>query len=311
MRSLTGKTALVTGAARGIGLAIAERLARAGVRLLLVDRDGPGVAAAARKLRATGSDAEPIACDLSTTRGLDRAASAALDRWAGVDLLVNNAGVAHYGATEEMTDADWSRLIEVNFRSPVLLTQRLLPSLLARPEAHVLNVGSVLGLAGMPRVAGYCATKFALVGFSESLRCEYGRTGLGVTTLCPGFVRTRLLEDAQADRARRGDPVRRPPAAFCVSVDRVARRAVRAVRRNEARVVLDPAGRWVRLVQRALPNLYDAAISVGRYKRIRKKRRELAVLADDRETALRIKLGLAERGAALDEPAATLPLRAA
>src|SRR5919109_925582 len=146
MREILGKSALVTGAASGIGRAIALKLADEGVRLFLVDINEIG-------LESVANDA----------------------RLAGVDILVNNAGITYYGHTEQMSAEHWDRLTRVNLLSHIQFTRELLPSLLARPEAHVLNVCSMFGLVGMPKVAAYSTTKFALVGFSDALRAEYGR----------------------------------------------------------------------------------------------------------------------------------------
>ena len=116
-----------------------------------------------------------------------------LSRSDGVDILVNNAGITYYGNVERMAADHWDRLMRVNLLSHIQFTRELLPSLFARQEAHVLNVCSVLGLVGMPKVTAYCASKFGMVGFSEALRNELGRQGLGVTALCPGFVRRICL----------------------------------------------------------------------------------------------------------------------
>lgn len=286
MRQLAGKTALVTGAARGIGRAIALKLAGRGMRLALADRDVVGLAATRRDIEAMGSEAVACPTDLTDPTQVDHLATEVLDRWAGVEVLVNNAGIAYYGPTHEMAEADLQCLLAVNLLAPIQLTRALLPSLRARPEAHVLNVCSVLGLTPMTRTSAYCATKHGLVGFSESLRIEYGRQGLGVTTLCPGFVRTPLLDDAVEDQeARRG-----PPALLCVSIDRVARAAVRGIERNRRRVVVDPVGRIVRGAMSLAPELFDWMHTLGRGKRVAQKRAELAALAADESVALRLKL---------------------
>lgn len=286
MRPLAGKTALVTGAARGIGRAIALRLAGRGMRLALADRDVLGLAAARREIERLGVEAIACPTDLCEPNQVDELAELVLDRWSGVDLLVNNAGVAHYGPTHEMAEEDLQRMLAVNLLSPIRLTRALLPSLRARPEAHVLNVCSVLGLAPMPRVAAYCTTKHGLVGFGDSLRIEYGRQGLGVTTLCPGFVRTPLLDEAVESSEKK----RRPPALVCVSIDRVARAAVRGVERNRRRVVVDPVGRVVRGAMSLMPGVFDRLFALGRAKRIAQKREELAALSPDEAVALRMKL---------------------
>src|SRR6202023_3217394 len=116
-----------------------------------------------------------------------------LSGWGAPNILVNNAGVAYYGATHEMTAAQWERIMAVNLLAPVQLVRELLPALLAQDEAHVVNVCSVFGLVPLRKGAAYQTSKFGLVGLSAALRAEYGRD-IGVTALCPGFVRTAMLE---------------------------------------------------------------------------------------------------------------------
>lgn len=290
MRSLSGKTALVTGAGRGIGRAIATRLAEKGMRLALADIDPFGLGATRRDVEKLGCEVFQVVGDLTEPDGLSELVERVLDRWAGVDLLVNNAGVTYHGATANMPEEEWARLLGVNLYVPVQLTQRLLPSLLARPEAHILNVCSVLGLSGMPRVTAYCTTKFGLVGYSESLRAEYGRMGLGVTALCPGFVQTGLFGAARPEHEDKAPKA--PPNWLCTTPEKVARRGVRAIERNERRVVIDPAGWPIHRFKLLAPTLFDILLSLGRGKRMEKKRLQLAAISANQEEALRIHLGI-------------------
>lgn len=293
MRNLSGKRALVTGAAGGIGRAIAIELATHGVDLLLVDMNAVGLERVRRDCESAGVRAHSVHADLSDPDSPHEVAGEALDRWAGVDVLVNNAGVTYHGPTHTMPPDEFDRLLDINLRSKLQLTRALLPSLVARPEAHVLNVCSVLGLSGMPRVAAYCTTKFAMVGFSESLRAEYGRVGLGVTALCPGFVSTGLFAAARPEFE--GADTKAPPAFMCVTPEWVARRAVKAIRWNHARVVIDPVGRPIHGLKRLVPGVFDFLLSIGRGKRVAKKHAELAELHTDTEEALRLKLGIESR----------------
>ncbi|TWT41626.1 SDR family NAD(P)-dependent oxidoreductase [Botrimarina hoheduenensis] len=290
MRLLRGQRALVTGAASGIGRAIALELGRSGVDLMLVDVNVLGLERVRRDLEPFGVDVATHHADLSEVARVYEVAEVALTRWAGVDVLVNNAGVTYHGPTHTMPAEEWERLLAINLHAKLRLTQRLLPALLARPEAHILNVCSVLGLSGMPRVAAYCTTKFAMVGFSEALRAEYGRIGLGVTALCPGFVETGLFAAARPELP--GGSPKRPPSWMCVSPERVARRAVRAIRYNQQRVVIDPVGRWVHGFKRLAPALFDTLLAMGRTRRIAKKHAVLSALDPDLQRALRAKLGL-------------------
>jgi short-subunit dehydrogenase len=140
---------------------------------------------------------------------------------------------------------------------------------LRRPEAHVLNVCSVLGLIGMPKVTAYCTSKFGLVGFSEALRNEFGKSGLGVTALCPGFVRTNLFTNAPLEADVSAHKL--PPNIICTTPERVANAAVKAIYRNRRLVVMEPFARFMYAVKRFAPWCLDFVFHLGRRKQIARK----------------------------------------
>jgi short-subunit dehydrogenase len=273
MREIRGKTVLITGAASGIGRAIALRLAEEGATLFLVDIDEKGLVDTAVESRSRGVEVITRRCDVAEPREVSSAVAEALSRWNGVDILINNAGITYYGKTERMAADHWDRLLRVNLLSHIQFTRELLPSLLARREAHVLNVCSVLGLIGMPKVAAYCASKFAMVGFSESLRNELGRQGLGVTALCPGFVRTNLFTNAPLEA--KVEEHKLPPSAISTTPERVANAAVKAIYRNRRLVVMEPFARLMYATKRFAPWLMDGIFHLGRRKRMARKMAEL------------------------------------
>jgi short-subunit dehydrogenase len=193
--------------------------------------------------------------------------------WNGVDILVNNAGITYYGKTERMSGGHWDKLLQINLLSHVQFTRELLPNLLERPEAHVMNVCSVLGLVGMPKVTAYCTSKFGMVGFSEALRGEFGREGLGVTALCPGFVRTNLFTNAPLDEKAEEHKI--PPRMITTTPERVANAAIKAIYRNRGVVVMEPFARFMYVLKRFAPWIMDAIFHLGRGKRVARKLAEL------------------------------------
>jgi short-subunit dehydrogenase len=273
MRELRGKTALVTGAASGIGRAIASRLAAEGVQLFLVDINEVGLAKVVDDLQREGAPVIGRRCDVAEPREISATVAEILSRWGGVDILVNNAGITYYGRTERMSAEHWDKLLRVNLLSHIQFTRELLPSLLARPQAHVLNVCSMFGLVGMPKLAAYTTTKFAMVGFSDSLRAEYGREGLGVTALCPGFVDTNLFASAPLGEKQQAPKI--PPAIFCTTPEKVARAAVKAIRRDRRMVVISPWAKFLVSVKRLVPGIMDFVFHLGRKKRVARKTQEL------------------------------------
>ncbi|MBV9124282.1 MAG: SDR family NAD(P)-dependent oxidoreductase, partial [Planctomycetes bacterium] len=145
---------------------------------------------------------------------------------------------------------------------PIQFTRELLPTLLARDEAHILNVCSVGGLFARGKLAAYHVSKFGLVGFSSSLRAEYVARGLGVTALCPGYVRTNLFRAALSGRPSR--PVRMPPRWLTTSPERLATHAIKAIRRNQGLAVVTPMGRGLWYLQRLSPRLVEWLGGLGR-----------------------------------------------
>ena len=265
MRNLNGKTALVTGPASGIGRALAIALAKQGVKLHLVDVDAAGLTDVVAAAKACGTEAVGRHCDLAQPTQISQLVRELLATSDGVDILVNNAGVTYYGRTREMTSEHWNHLMAVNLNAPIQLTRELLPSLLDRNEGHVLNVASICGLVGLGRVTAYTTSKFGLVGFSESLRAEYARQGLGVTALCPGLVDTNLFDAAAhgSDRAAN----KTPPRWLLVSPEKIAARGVRAIRRNRGVVVMQPYARSLYAIKRFAPRALDFAHRFRRRRR--------------------------------------------
>jgi short-subunit dehydrogenase len=263
MRCIQGKIVVITGAASGIGKAMAHRFARAGARLHLIDVDELSLRAVLGELTSRGADCSHTICDLGELGEVQFAIQHTLSRRRHIDLLINNAGISYYGPTTEMTDAQCEQLLAVNFLAPIRLTRGLLPVLLSRAESHVVNVSSMYGFVVTPRSAAYHASKYGLLGFSDSLRAEFARYGLQVTTLCPGYVRTRLYETIMHP-ANRNIP--QPPWYLTTSPEAVAGRAFRAVQRNQRLVTVTPLARIAYDLSRFFPGLFDRLYRLGRRK---------------------------------------------
>lgn len=248
--------AVVTGAASGIGLAIARQLAGRGVTLLLADWNEAALSEAAAEL-ATKTQVESFVGDLALHSTVDSLADRALAIFDGeIDLLVNNAGVAWYGPTAQMPSSDCEQLLAVNLLAPIRLTQRLLPAMLSRPRAHVVHMASVFGLFTRPYTAAYHASKFGLVGYGSALRSEFGIQGLGVTTVCPGFVRTNLFESGRSGFEDAKIP--HPPAWLGCSPEQVATATLRGIDRNRRLVLVTWFASFAYGLQRFAPWLVDS-----------------------------------------------------
>ncbi len=269
MRTIQGKLAVITGGAGGLGRAVALRLAKEGAHLHLVDIDVSALSEGAEEFRSRGVRCETSVCDLGDAAAIDRLAGELAGRYGGPDILVNNAGVAWYGPTTSMRPAEWDRLLAINLHAPIRLTSRLLPALLARPEAHVVNMASISGWVCGGRYAAYHVSKFGLIGFSEALRAEFCRQGLGVTALCPGPVLTSLYKNAPCGTRGRETPS--PPAWLCTTPERVASAAVRAIYRNQAVAFVGLSAHLLHYAKRITPWIFYGLHSIGRGKNVRRK----------------------------------------
>jgi 3-oxoacyl-[acyl-carrier protein] reductase len=269
MRTIRGKKALVTGAASGIGRAIALDLARRGADLYLLDIHEANLFAVAAEARSYGVTVVVGLCDVSCSDEVSAQVAEVIKKWNALDILVNNAGVAYYGPTERMTAQQWQRLLAINLLAPIQFTRELLPTLLERPEAHIVNVCSIAGLVASGRLVAYHVSKYGLVGFSEALRAEFDRRGLGVTALCPGLVRTNIFQAAVNGREEK--PMRIPPAWMCASPEAVANRAVQAILKNRGLVVVTPMARFLWYFKRLSPSLLSWISGLGKRKKIRRE----------------------------------------
>jgi NAD(P)-dependent dehydrogenase (short-subunit alcohol dehydrogenase family) len=195
---LTGKRALVTGASRGIGLAIAKALAGKGARLGLLSRTKPRLAG------------EFVACDLADSEKIPQAVRELVRRLGPVDFLVNNAGTFLEKAAAEITLAEWERVQHVNLTAPFLITREVLPGMIARRRGRIINIASTSSLQGYAGQSAYCASKHGLLGFARCLALELKPHNIHVHTLCPGGVDTELIRGTELGRRLAGQPMIHP-----------------------------------------------------------------------------------------------------
>jgi NAD(P)-dependent dehydrogenase (short-subunit alcohol dehydrogenase family) len=194
---LAGRHAVVTGGGRGIGLAIARRLASMGASLSLLGRDRSRLYAAVQSLEGATVDAH--ACDVADARSVSRAFAAIAAAGHAVSILVNNAGVARSAKATATDDALWDEALEVNLTGTWRCIRAALPSLLEARAGRIVNVASTAGLVGYPYVAAYCASKHGVVGLTRALAAELARTEVTVNAVCPGYADTDIVAGAIAN----------------------------------------------------------------------------------------------------------------
>jgi 3-oxoacyl-[acyl-carrier protein] reductase len=203
MTTLEGKVAVVTGAGRGIGKAVSLSLAQSGCRVVLAARSGDQLDEVQKEISARGSKALSVPTDLTR----DDETSALVEKiqqvWGGADILINNAGWGKRAPVVKAKTEDWDQTFRLNLRAPMLLAKLLLPHMIEKGEGAVINIGSVSGKTGEANGAAYSASKFGLIGFTQSLFEEVREYGIKVAVILPGFVDTPLIPpNRQLDRSK-------------------------------------------------------------------------------------------------------------
>ena len=259
MREFAGKTAFVTGGASGIGLALGWAFAEIGMKVMLADIEADPLAAAVTQLQDLSPDVHGIACDVSDPASVQRAAGAAFDTFGIVHVVCNNAGVAAPGGIDDISLDNWRWVLDVNLMGVVHGIHAFLPHIRSHGEGgHFVNTASMAGMNSGLGFSPYSASKFAVVNISEGLAARLKPLGIGVTVLCPGFVRTRINESGR-NRPERYGPARLPdptsPAGIMLAriveltqsgldpAD-VAEQVVSAIRDEELYVFTHPGPRW-------------------------------------------------------------------
>lgn len=251
--------AVVTGAASGMGEQLARQLAARGSALVLVDRDAERLAQVVEAIRAASPavTVDAHVADLAETEQLAGLAGRILADHPRITLLVNNAGVALAGEFDQITLDDFDWVMRINLAAPVTLTHHLLPALLASPGSHIVNTSSLYGLISPAGQSAYSASKFALRGFSQALGAELVDRGVGVTTVHPGGIRTRIAESARvgpgvpAEHAQAGKALMARLLSY--PADRAAGEILAAVEQRRTRLLIARSATIPDIAARMLP----------------------------------------------------------
>ncbi len=250
-RTLQGKRIILTGASAGIGYALALALHKKGARLILSARREDRLHELVTEITAAGGEAVAVAGDVTEPELRQRLIATAQERLGGLDCLVNNAGMGGIGHFAENEEARLRRIMEVNFFAPAELTRLAIPTLRKGKQALVVNIASVLGHRAIPQKSEYCASKFALHGWSDSLRAEIEPEGIGVLIVSPSTTDTEFFDVAQGDKKKlkwlsRGQ-----------SPQQVAKATVRAIERGKHEIILTAGGKAMVWFDRLFPTLTD------------------------------------------------------
>jgi short-subunit dehydrogenase len=247
-----GRRIILTGASSGIGWALAEELARLGARQILAARSADKLNQVVEEIKALDGEAVAVPTDVARAEDRLRLIAEAIRALGGIDMLINNAGVGASGFFAEASEKRLRQVFEINFFGTTELTRLALPHLAAGRDPMIVNVSSVIGRRGVPGYTEYCASKFAMCGWSEALRAELKGQGIHVLLVCPGLIATPFRENQLEDRLRfKWQERRRMSAEAC------ARHIVRAMRKRKNEVVITFGGKLLVWANRLTPWLVD------------------------------------------------------
>jgi len=277
MTAIRGATAAVTGAASGIGRALAMELAARGCDLALADRDEAGLRAVADDIAKAQSSAQSGApsrkvtlhrVDVGEPAEIEAFAQAALSAHPALNILINNAGVALFGTFTEIDQAQMDWLMNINFWGVVHATRAFLPHLARQREAHIVNLSSIFGIIAPPGQTAYAASKFAVRGFSESLRHELqaAKSPVRLSVVHPGGVATSIARNSRTgtgmtDNARRVESIERFEAVAQTTPAAAALRILKGIEKNQPRILIGNDARGADFLQRLLPSTYWAPLA--------------------------------------------------
>ncbi|MDP1882442.1 MAG: SDR family NAD(P)-dependent oxidoreductase [Bradyrhizobium sp.] len=269
MTAISGSAAAITGAASGIGRALALELAARGCDLALADRDEAGLATLAAEIAKTSQRKVTVhTVDVGRPQQIEAFAQAATSTHPGLNIVVNNAGVALMGSFDEVDQAQMEWLININFWGVVHGTRAFLPHLSKKPEAHIVNLSSIFGIIAPPGQTAYAAAKFAVRGFSESLRHELAiaNSPVRLSVVHPGGVATNIARNSRTgtgmtDNARRAQSIERFDAVAKTTPAAAALRIIAGIEKNQPRILIGGDARFMDLLQRFRPATYWAVLA--------------------------------------------------
>lgn len=254
---LRGKTVLITGGSRGLGLVLARELAAEGARLAICSRDAEELALAKDELEAAGAEVFEALCDVTVQEEVERLVGDVCMRFGQIDVLVNNAGVIQVGPLATQTQQDFEDAMQIHFWAPFYAIKAVLPVMRGAGAGRIVNISSIGGKVAVPHLAPYCASKFALVGLSQAMRVELARENIYVTTVCPGLMRTGSHVNAyfkgQNEKEYALFAISNALPVSSISAESAARQIVRAVRRGDAEAILSPQAKLAAKMNALLP----------------------------------------------------------
>ena len=240
------KRVIITGAGSGLGRCLALEFAARGWRVAVTDINRKRISETSGLVNAAGGRSLALTCDVMKTRDFERVLKTLKKEWGGVDIVVNNAGVAAGGFMEKITVADWDWILDVNLKSVIYGCRTFIPFFRERGSGHIINIASNAGIASLPEMASYNVSKAGVISLSETLRVEMAPHGIGVTVVCPTFFKTNLMDRFKSSDERQRKLAERMFAKTNTGAEKIARHAIRSAERGRLYVLtqLDAKLTW-------------------------------------------------------------------
>jgi NAD(P)-dependent dehydrogenase (short-subunit alcohol dehydrogenase family) len=257
--SFRGKTVLITGGSRGLGLVLAREFAKEKARIAICARSGEELERARLDLERRGAEVLDVVCDVRDEAQVRKLVETVRRRFGQIDVLVNNAGVIQVGPLEVQTQEDFEDAMQVHFWGPFYAMQNVIPEMQARAEGKIVNISSIGGKVAVPHLAPYCASKFALAGLSNAMNAELAKDGIDVTTVCPGLMRTgshiNAIFKGKNEQEFALFSITNALPVTSVSAESAAKEIVEACRRGESELIISAPAELAAKINALFPEL--------------------------------------------------------
>jgi short-subunit dehydrogenase len=275
MKKLRGKTVVITGAAGGLGSALAEAFVNQGCHLALIDINQLALNTLVEKLQKSDLRISCHYVDLSKTTEIDALPEELMSVHSSIDVIVNNAGMTLQKSAENHCIDDWQRVFGLNFWSAVLMCRALLPLLRQQKTAHIVNLSSMAAFYGLPSQCSYSSSKAAVQAYSESLRAELSGEGIGVSCIYPGAIQTNMIMAtlSESDDLEQAQKNLALAQRFGISPDKAAKKILRGIRRNSPCVTIGADAKLFKFISRTFPGL-TAMLLARTYSRLTNTKRQ-------------------------------------
>jgi NAD(P)-dependent dehydrogenase (short-subunit alcohol dehydrogenase family) len=255
MGTFSGKTAIVTGGASGIGRALAEELARRKAMVVVADVNSKQLNEVVKAIRATGNNAKAVTLDVSDYEAVKKIVEDTVAENNTLDYIFNNAGIAVGGEARDCSIDDWRNVIDVNLYGVINGVASAYPIMVEQGFGHIINTASIEGLMPFPGTISYVASKFAVVGLSNTLRLEGADLGVKVSVVCPGYIKTAIFHDSKMIKMDRDKVLERLPERFGITPEKCALAILKGVERNKAYIVVTGFAKVLWMLHRINPGL--------------------------------------------------------